>query len=52
MKNNKRFKKIYLEITNACNLSCTFCIKNKRHIKYLNMDELRVILNKLNPYTD
>lgn len=52
MKSNKRFKKIYLEITNACNLSCTFCIKNKRHISYLNIDEFKLILNKLNKYTD
>lgn len=52
MKNNKRFKKIYLEITNACNLSCTFCIKNQRYIKYLNMDEFRALLSKLKPYTD
>ena len=27
------YKKIYVEITNACNLSCDFCIKN--HTKYL-----------------
>ena len=50
--NKKRFKKIYLEITNACNLSCTFCIKNKRHIKYLSLDEFRLITDKLEPYTD
>ena len=35
----KKFKKIYVEITNACNLSCTFCIKNQRKIKYLTKDE-------------
>lgn len=52
MKNNKRFKKIYIEITNACNLSCTFCIKNRRHIKYLNMDEFKILLNEIKSYTD
>lgn len=52
MENKKRFKKIYIEITNACNLSCTFCIKNKRHIKYLNMDEFKIVLEKIKPYTD
>lgn len=52
MKNSKRLKKIYLEITNACNLSCTFCIKNKRHIKYLSIDEFKIILDKLKSYTD
>lgn len=48
----KRFKKIYLEITNACNLSCTFCIQNKRHIKYLSIQEFKTILDKLQPFTD
>lgn len=48
----KRFKKIYLEITNACNLSCPFCIKNQRPIKYLTKENLKIILPKLSPYTD
>ena len=48
----KRFKKIYVEITNACNLSCSFCIQNKRTIKYLSVDEFKVILDKIEPYTD
>ena len=52
MGNRKKFKKIYLEITNSCNLSCSFCIKNRRHIKYLNIDEFKLILDKLKPYTD
>lgn len=52
MKNKKRFKKIYLEITNACNLSCSFCIKNQRPIKYLTIDEFNTILKKIEPYTD
>lgn len=48
----KRFKKIYLEITNACNLSCSFCIKNQRPIKYLTKEDLEIILPKISPYTD
>lgn len=51
-KNKKRFKKIYIEITNACNLTCSFCIKNQRPIKYLTLDEFKLILDKLEPYTD
>jgi len=46
-----RFKKIYIEITNACNLSCPFCIKNKRKIKYLTLDDYKFIINKIKPYT-
>jgi len=52
MKRNKLFKRVYIEITNACNLSCSFCILNKRHIDYLDIDKFNLILNKLESYTD
>lgn len=48
----KRFKKIYLEITNNCNLNCQFCIKNKRTKKFISLEEFNIILNKLEEYTD
>lgn len=48
----KRFKKIYLEITNQCNLQCPFCIQNKREPKYLSEDEFKTILLKIENYTD
>lgn len=48
----KKFKKIYLEITNQCNLKCPFCIQNKRDSKYLSIDEFKTILNKVEDYTD
>ena len=48
----KKFKKIYLEITNQCNLNCDFCIQNKRKAKYLSIDEFKLILNKIENYTD
>ena len=38
-----KFKKIYLEITNSCNLNCDFCIKNKRPRKFMDEDELTEI---------
>jgi len=47
----KKFKKIYIEITNACNLNCTFCIKNKRKSKYLTKEEYQIIINKIKTYT-
>lgn len=46
-----RFKKVYLEITNICNLKCPFCIGNTREKKYLSFDEFKIILNKLSGYT-
>ncbi len=48
----KKFKKIYVEITNACNLNCNFCIKNKRKIRYLTKNEFINLLDKIKDYTD
>lgn len=48
----KKLKKIYVEITNNCNLNCEFCIKNKRNKKFISLDEFRIILDKLTDYTD
>lgn len=46
-----RFKKIYIEITNRCNLKCDFCILNKRKIRDISMDEYKTVLNKISSYT-
>ena len=46
------FKKVYVEITNNCNLDCYFCIKNKRNKKYISIDEFKVLLDKLEGYTN
>lgn len=46
-----KFKKIYLEITNACNLNCSFCIKNKRKINYISLEDYKTIINKIKLYT-
>ena len=45
-------KKAYLEITNACNLNCSFCHKTKREIKYLSIEEFKSAANKLRPFTE
>ena len=34
----KRFKKIYIEITNICNLDCHFCPKTKRKLAFMPFD--------------
>ena len=47
-----RFKKIYIEITNQCNLKCSFCIQNKRKSKYMSIDEFSYILDEIRPYTN
>lgn len=48
----KRFKKIYVEITNKCNLNCSFCSPLKRKVKELSVDEFELIIQKIKPYTD
>lgn len=40
-------KKIYLEITNVCNLSCSFCHKTKRPHKLLTEEEFEILTDKL-----
>ena len=45
------FKKIYLEITNNCNLDCSFCIKNKRDKKFIEIEDFKIVLAKLKNYT-
>lgn len=47
-----RFKKVYIEITNVCNLSCNFCPKTKRKYKFLEEGEFVHILREIRPYTD
>ena len=44
-------KKIYLEITNRCNLACPFCIKNKRKLNDITIDNYKLIISKIKPYT-
>ena len=47
-----KFKKIYIEITNKCNLSCSFCSIDKREKKEMTIDEFKTILDKISNYTD
>lgn len=46
------FKKIYIEITNNCNLKCDFCIKNSRKSEFISIDKFKILLSKINDYTD
>ena len=47
-----RFSKVYVEISNLCNLSCAFCPGTKREKRAMTEAEFAVLLPKLRPYTD
>lgn len=49
---NKRFKKIYVEITNVCNLKCDFCPAEIRTFGYMAYDKFCEIIDKIKPFTD
>ena len=47
-----RFKKVYLEITDICNLACKFCPGTRREKKFMSVEEFSILSAKLRPYTD
>ena len=51
MSKNK-FDKIYIEVTNICNLNCSFCHKTKRKQKYMEVKEFEEIIEKIKEHTD
>lgn len=46
-----KFKKVYIEITNVCNLSCSFCPKTGRDKEFLSVEKFKKILEEVKPYT-
>lgn len=48
----KQFHKIYLEISNICNLKCAFCPGTKRKPKVMSEEEFKQLLPKLRPWSD
>ena len=48
----KRFKRIYVEITNKCNLHCSFCSKLNRKLRTMSVDEFSKVIDEIKEYTD
>lgn len=48
----KRFRKVYVEISNLCNLRCSFCPGTKRQNRAMTEEEFAFLLPKLRDWTD
>jgi len=46
-----RFKRIYIEITNKCNLNCSFCSKDNKQKKEMTENEFETVITKIKDYT-
>jgi len=46
------FKKIYLEITNVCNLKCEFCPETNRKKEFMSLDNFEKVIKKIHNYTN
>ena len=46
------FRKIYLEITNVCNLDCSFCHKTGRKKHFLTEEEFTFLATEIKKHTD
>ena len=46
-----QFKRIYVEITNTCNLSCSFCIQNQRKPRRMSVAQFSHVIREIKPYT-
>lgn len=47
----KQFKKFYIEITNVCNLKCSFCPKTVRELEFMKIETFEKILDQIKCYT-
>lgn len=46
------FNRIYIEITNICNLNCEFCPHTKREKTFMTKEEFEEIIKKIKDYTN
>ena len=46
------YSKVYIEITNICNMNCSFCHGHKREKRQMSLDEFTIVLDKLKGQTE
>ena len=49
---NKKYSRVYVEITNICNRNCSFCPGTTRQGKQMTLDEFKYVANALVGFTD
>ena len=45
------FKKIYIEITNICNLNCKFCPDTSRKKEFMTLEKFEEVISKIHKFT-
>lgn len=48
----RRFLKVYIEITNKCNLNCSFCSKTVREDRFMQVEEFEKVVREVRNYTN
>lgn len=48
----KRFRKIYIEITNICNMHCSFCPESIRAKATMSLEKFKYVVEQIKEYTD
>lgn len=48
----KRFRKVYVEITNICNMHCSFCPETTRAKAFMRKEEFEIVAKEIINYTD
>jgi len=48
----KRFRRVYIEISNICNLQCTFCPEVERPKQVMSVEQFKEVLTDVAPLTD
>ena len=48
----KKYSRVYVEITNVCNMSCSFCPGTKRPPAFMSMSEFGTVLDRLSGITE
>ena len=46
------YSRVYIEITNVCNMNCSFCHGHSRDKRFMSEDEFNLILDRLSGQTE